>query len=97
MVILKWTALAVLAILGVLGGLRLTGFVRYAICEHRAERVARHCMPCTCGNEDIAVHTTDTGKAVVIQCPHCYRYVCDGDLVLRWNNGEDDNNVGTDE
>lgn len=91
MVILRVIALAVLAILGVLGGVWLTKFVRFAICETRAERVARQCKPCTCGHDDIGVHTTEAGVAVIIECLHCHRYVMGGDIIARWNAGEEDN------
>ncbi len=90
MVVVRWVLLGLLGVLAILGGLRLTSFVRFAWCETRAERVARRCKPCTCGHEDIGIHVTDSGKAVVIECLHCHRYVYGGDLVSRWNNGEDD-------
>lgn len=90
MVVVRWVLLGLLGVLAILGGIRLTSFVRFAWCETRAERVARKCKPCTCGHDGIAVHTTQTGKAVAIQCLHCYRFVADGDLIERWNAGEED-------
>jgi len=89
--VIRWIALGALGILALIGGVTLTRFVRFVIRENRAERVARQCMPCTCGHDDIGVHVTDDGAPVAIECLHCNRVVAGKDIVERWNKGEADN------